>query len=286
MTKIITALAAAAVICSCTNTAPKVLVLYYSQTGATAQVAEEIAKQTGADIERIDVVEIYNGDFDATIQRCLGERESGFTPTLVPIKSDLTQYDIIFIGYPVWFGTYAPPVKALIDSINQASINQDAEKNTIGQVGINTEGKKIVPFCTFGSGGLESSSADLASALPTWAIAPGFGIRNARLQHASEELNRFLIENGYKEGEIEPLAEYSEQGIVTPEEALKYWEAVDGYPFPMGEPVTAACRPAEKGGTDYIFVVTSTDRNGNQVEGKVYVTALEGQKAEFTRAVR
>ncbi len=272
MTKIITALAAAAVICSCTNKAPKVLVLYYSQTGATAQVAEEIAKQTGADIERIDVVEVYNGDFDATIQRCLGERESGFTPTLVPIKSDLAEYDTIFLGYPVWFGTYAPPVKALIDSINQT--------------GINTEGKKIVPFCTFGSGGLESSSADLLAALPTWAIAPGFGIRNARLQHASEELNRFLIENGYKEGEIGPLAEYSEQGAVTPEDALKYWEAVDGYPFPMGEPVTAACRPAEKGGTDYIFVVTSTDRDGNQVEGKVYVTALDGQKAEFTRAVR
>ena len=55
----------------------RLLVLYYSENGTTKAVAEELQKQLGADIEAIEAVEPYSGDFQATIERCNKERESG-----------------------------------------------------------------------------------------------------------------------------------------------------------------------------------------------------------------
>lgn len=265
MKKILTLVISAAMMISCAEKAPKVLILYYSQTGATKAVAEEIQKQIGGDIQAFDVEEIYDGDFDATIKRCLEERQSGFVPTLVPV-GDLSEYDVIFLGYPIWFGTYAPPVKALLENVDLS-------------------GKTIVPFCTFGSGGLVSSREDLVAALPSCEVAEGFGIRNARLQYAEEELDRFLIEGGYKEGSVEPLEDYSPQDVVIPEELALYQEATAGYPFPMGEPVSVGSRSVP-GGVDFLFITQSADRDGNPVQCKVYVARRNGRPVEFTQVVR
>lgn len=251
---------------SCTQKAPKALILYYSQTGSTKAVAEEVQKQTGADIASFDVEEVYDGDFDATIKRCLEERQNGFVPTLAPLDCKLSDYDVIYLGYPIWFGTYAPPVKALL-------------------AGADLSGKKIVPFCTFGSGGLYSSIEDLKKELPESEIADGFGIRQARLQYAEEELNRFLIENGYKEGSIDPLPEYSEQDVVIPEEMAIYEEAVAGYPYQMGTPVSVGSRSVP-GGVDFLYIVEGQGPDGTPVTGKVYVSRRNGRKTEFTQMVR
>lgn len=97
--------------------AQKVLVLYYSQTNNTKMVADEIANRLNADTEQIEAVNPYDGDFQATIERCMQERKDGVTPDIQQVKSDLSKYDVIFIGYPVWFGTYAPPVITLKMSI-------------------------------------------------------------------------------------------------------------------------------------------------------------------------
>jgi len=253
-------------ITSCAEKAPKSLILYYSQTGTTAQVAEELQAQTGADIECFDCVEKYDGDFEATIQRCLKEQAEGFTPTYVPIQADLSKYDVIYLGYPVWFGTYAPPVAALLQNVDLS-------------------GKKIIPFCTFGSGGLESSSQCLKEACPAAEILPGYGVRAARVHLASAELDWFLKANGLKEGTVTPLPDYSEMRDITPEEAAIYDEATAGYPFPMGEAVSVGSRAVE-GGTDYIFKTKGMDREGREMFCTVFVIARDGAKAEFTRVNR
>jgi len=266
MKNIIFATLATLLFTSCMNNTPKTLILYYSQTGATETVALELQKQCGADIERFDVEEVYDGDFMSTVERVKEERANGTLPTLLPLKSDLQQYDIIFLAYPIWFGTYAPPVMSLLKSAD-------------------LKGKTVVPVCTFGSGGLESSIADLEKTLPQSTITPGFGIRNARIQYASEELNRFLIENGYKEGKIDALPDYSAQDEVSSEELALYNEATAGYPFPMGEPISVGNRNVPDG-VDYLFTVKSTSPDGKVSEGKVFVSKRDGRQAEFTKVIR
>ena len=172
-------LSLATVVAITSGYAQKNLVLYYSETGTTKTVAEEIQKQLGADIEVIEAVEPYTGNFQETMQRGQRERQSGQTPALKPLKKKIADYDVIFLGYPIWFGTYAMPIATLVKENDFA-------------------GKTVIPFCTFGSGGLNTSTEALRKALPKANIREGYGVRTARVKAVEKELDRFLKENGYR----------------------------------------------------------------------------------------
>ena len=246
----------------------KALVLYYSQTGTTQTVAEELQRQLGADIECIEAVTPYDGDFQATIQRGGEEMRSGKVPAINPVKAKLADYDVIFIGYPIWFGTYAMPIATLVKENDFA-------------------GKAVVPFCTFGSGGLNTSTEALQKALPKADIRKGYGVRTARVTSAAKELNRFLIENGYKEGNVTPLPDYSAQQAVTEADKAIFDAACSSYQFPLGTPQTVGKRETAKS-TDYKFTVKSRGMNGGESTSTIYVTVgkEEGAKPEFTEVVR
>lgn len=88
-------LSLAAILTIATVSAQKVLVLYYSETGTTKTVAQEIQKQLGADIEGIEAVVPYSGNFQETIQRGQREMQTGEMPALKPLKSKVADYDVI-----------------------------------------------------------------------------------------------------------------------------------------------------------------------------------------------
>ena len=248
--------------------AQKKLVLYYSETGTTKTVAQELQKQTGADIESIEAVVPYSGNFQETIQRGQREMQSGETPALKPLKSKIADYDVIFLGYPIWFGTYAMPIATLVK-----------ENDFAGTV--------LVPFCTFGSGGLNTSADALKKALPKAKIQTGYGVRTARVAAAEKELDRFLKENGYKKGSVEKLPDYSEQKPVTEEEKAIFNAACSSYQFPLGTPSTVGKRQTASS-TDYKFTVQGRGMNGGEATSIIYVTVgkEQGTQPEFTEVVR
>ena len=257
--------------CNQKNEAPKMLVLYYSQTSNTKTVATEIATRLNADIEEIVPVVPYDGDFEATIQRCMKEREEGVVPEVKPLASDLAKYDVIFIGYPVWFGTFAPPVGAFL-----------------GQVDLS--GKKVVPFCTFGSGGLESSMKDLAEKQPNAEILPGYGVRAARMDAVPKEVEQFLTVSGFIEGAYVLPEDFPEQHPVSADEAAIFDAAVDGYPMLNAKAMTVASRAIPEG-IEYLFTAKDMPREDNPKmppagELKVYVTVEQGKTPVFTKVVR
>ena len=240
--------------------APKMLVVYYSQTSHTKAVAEEII-----------AVQPYDGDFQATVERGKQERAEGILPDIQPLTKDITQYDVIFIGFPVWFGTYAPPVATFLDQVDLS-------------------GKKIVPFCTFGSGGLESSVKDLVVAEPNAEILPGYGVRAARMEAMPNEVDQFLKANGFLEGDFVKLEEFPEQHPVNEEEAAVFNAAVDGYPMIHAEAKTVATR-AIPDGTEYLFTAVDLSRECRPDmppagEMKVYVTVTNGAAPVFTKVIR
>lgn len=262
----------AAVSCNAKKEAPKkVLVLYYSQTSNTKTVAQEMATKLGADMEEIVPVKPYDGDFQATIARCSQEREQGIVPEIQPVKADIAKYDIIFIGYPIWFGTYAPPVAAFL---NKADLS----------------GKKIVPFCTFGSGGLDSSVKELAAKQPKAEILPGYGVRAARMAAVPKEVDQFLKAGGFIKGEYTKLEAFPEQHPVSNEESAIFDQAVGDYPMIHAKAKTVASRNIP-GGTEYLFFAADQPRPGapqmpSAGEMKVYVTVLKGEAPVFTQVVR
>lgn len=250
-----------------TGFAQKKLVLYFSETQTTQKVALALQKQLSLPdkaVVAIELVEPYTGNMMETMQRAQREKQ----PALKPLKAKIADYDIIFLGYPIWSGTYALPIASLLKQEDFA-------------------GKTIVPFCTFGSGGLESSMADLKKALPKATIKPGYGVRQARVASATKELDRFLKENGYKKGTVEKLPDYSAQKPVTDAERAIFDAACSSYQFPLGTPQTVGKRTTPDG-TDYKYTVTGRGFNGEESTSVIYVTVGKAAdaKPEFTEVVR
>ena len=249
--------------------AQKMLVLYFSESGTTQTVAVELSKQLKADLEAVLPVEAYSGNFQETMQRVQKENQSGTLPQIKPLKSNLANYEVIFLGYPIWGGTYASPIASLL-------YEQDFA------------GKTIVPFCTFGSGGLNTSTDALKKALPKATIKTGYGVRQARVASAAKELDRFLIENGYKKGSVAKLPDYSEQKPVTEEEKAIFDAACSSYQFSLGTPQTFGKRITDNS-IDYEFKVKSQGfGGGGEQTSTIYVTVgkEQGAKPEFTEVVR
>lgn len=257
-----------AALCGCSTSAEKkkTLVLYYSQTGATKAVAETLQSQLGADIACIEAVEPYDADYAATIARWRKEHDEGIKVAVKPLAVDLNRYDTIFLGFPVWGGTCASPMETFLADNSLA-------------------GKTVVTFATFGSGGIDSATADVAEAQPDATVVKGYGVRNARTEKAADEISRFLIENGYVEGKIAPLPKYGESVSVTEEDIAIFDAACGSYQFPLGTPVKVAKRSYD-GTEDYRFDVKSQMPDGNETSSTIYVVVPQGGTPEFTQVVR
>lgn len=94
----------------------KAIVVYYSYEGSTEKVAKLIAKTIGVEAHAIKPVKEmkYKGFlkfFIGGMNVVLGKK-----PKIQPIDIDFNKYDLIFLGSPIWAGTFAPPIKTFIDS--------------------------------------------------------------------------------------------------------------------------------------------------------------------------
>jgi len=268
MKKIVIVLGIVLTFLSCSSTVEnnkKSLVVYYSQTGVTKQVAEIFAQSVDADIDSIVAVNPYNGNFEETVARGKEEREKGELPEIKPLTLNVADYDTIYVGSPIWFGTFAQPMIAWVKSIDLS-------------------GKVVVPFCTFGSGGLQTCSELLKANFPNATVLDGYGVRTARIAKAAQEIEVFLIRKGIKSGALDAELPYSEYRSLTEEEQAIFDMACGDYPYPMGTPVKVASRKAGNA-TEYIFVVESMNAEGNPTQGKVYVESNDSG-AEFTSVVR
>ena len=132
-----------------TDEAGKTLVVYYSATGNTENVANYIAAATKGDLFELEPAEPYsNADLDWTDDnsRVVREHDNPDERNIALLKSTVEnwdEYDTIFIGYPIWWGIAAWPVNGFIEANDFT-------------------GKTVIPFCTSSSSGLGESGELLA----------------------------------------------------------------------------------------------------------------------------
>lgn len=136
----------------------KTAVVYFSATGTTAEVANRIAEETGADIMEIVPEEPYTSeDLDYGVENCRANKEMNDETARPAISSDLSavsEYDVIYLGYPLWWGTAPRIIQTFLDhsDISQAS---------------------VYAFCTSGGSGVEQSVKDLQGLYPDVNIVSG-----------------------------------------------------------------------------------------------------------------
>ena len=124
----------------------KILVAYFSATGTTKGVAEHIANGLNADIYEIVPEEAYTDadlDYNDNNSRTTIEmNDPDARPAISGSVENMEQYDIIFVGYPIWWGEAPRIVSTFMESYDFSS-------------------KTIVPFCTSGGSGIGSSASNL-----------------------------------------------------------------------------------------------------------------------------
>ncbi|MDD7631843.1 MAG: hypothetical protein SOY43_07345 [Parabacteroides sp.] len=145
----------------------------------------------------------------------------------------------------------------------------------------------IIPFCTFGSGGLNATQDYLRKTLPAAQVLDGYGVRTARISRMPQELDRFLKEHGLVAGDVLQLPDFSEQQPVTEKERAIFEAACGDYKFPLGTPVTVGNRPLEDG-VEYKFTATSKGKDGSEQTATILVIQYkdENSKPEFTQVIR
>ncbi len=135
----------------------KKLVVYYSLGGNTKAVAMQIARSLRADVLEISTAKEYPDDYDVLVSLGQKEVESGYMPQLKPFSLDLSKYEAILIGTPVWWYTYAPAVKKFMS-------------------GFHWKGKRVYPFATNG-GLLGHTFSDFKKALRGAKVAPILNVK-------------------------------------------------------------------------------------------------------------
>lgn len=112
--------------------AKRMLVVYYSwSNGNTERIAQELAQACDADAERIETIEPYPEEYNATVEQGKREVDEGYQPAIEPLEARLADYDVIAVGTPTWWYTMAPAVSTFLHAADLA-------------------GKTVVPFMTCG----------------------------------------------------------------------------------------------------------------------------------------
>ena len=155
----------------------RILVAYFSCTGHTAAVAEKIASLTGGDLYEIVPAEPYtSADLNYGNSNCranLEMNDPSSRPAIGSESIDISSYDTIIIGYPIWWGTMPRIINTFLDTCDLS-------------------GKTVIPFCTSGSSGVSRSVSDIIAAAPGATV--GDGLRASGANDAN--LEKWLRDSG------------------------------------------------------------------------------------------
>lgn len=127
----------------------KTLVVYFSATGSTKAVAETVADTVGADLFEITPVDPYTSDdldwndSNSRVSVEHSDESKRDVPLTKTVPDNWNDYDTVFLGYPIWWGSAAWPVNNFVK-------------------GNDFSGKTVIPFCTSASSGIGQSDKDLA----------------------------------------------------------------------------------------------------------------------------
>lgn len=140
----------------------KILVAYFSWGGTTQRMAQEIVRQTGADIFRIEPVVPYPTEYTPCTEVAREEKDNNARPAITATVENWADYDTVFIGCPVWWWTTPMIICTFAESYNFT-------------------GKTVVPFCTYASTYRDETLARIVELTPDADHLTGEGLTSGRI---------------------------------------------------------------------------------------------------------
>jgi flavodoxin len=155
----------------------KILITYFSHSGNTREIANQIHRKIGGDIFEIKTVQTYSSEYDTVVKQARKELDSGYKPQLKSKVKDMELYDVIFVGYPNWWGTIPMAYVTFFTNYNFA-------------------GKTIIPFCTHEGSGMGRSVSDIKKLCPKSKVLDGLAIRGSSVRSATDDVYGWLRKIG------------------------------------------------------------------------------------------
>lgn len=165
----------------------KILVAYFSRkgnnyvsgniihltVGNTEVIAKKIQGLMGGDLLHIEAVAAYPEDYRETTEVAKVELRQNARPVLTERIQDMDGYDVVFLGYPNWWGTMPMAVHTFLEQYDFS-------------------GKTLVPFCTHEGSGMGHSERDIQKLCPKAKVLAGLAIRGSDVNDADGELKKWL----------------------------------------------------------------------------------------------
>ena len=166
------------------NTEGKKLVAYFSHTGEnynvgyieegnTHIIAQMISNVTGADLWEIAPLKPYPVNYNECIDVAKKELNANARPA---IQGDINieEYDVIFLGYPNWWGDMPMPVYTFLEKHDWA-------------------GKTVIPFCTHEGSGLSGTEKRVAGVCKGAAVGKGLAVKGTTAQHSGDQARKSVV---------------------------------------------------------------------------------------------
>lgn len=152
------------------------------QYGTTEYMARQIQAVTGGEMYLIETEESYPADFDAVVDRNHEEVNEGVLPALKDTSLDMADYDVIFVGYPVW-----------------ATDTPQAIHSFLGSYDFN--GKTVIPFCTHDGYGAGGSYSTVAALCPGAEVLDGLAVEAEDVPEAGAQVASWVESLGLSENQ-------------------------------------------------------------------------------------
>ena len=154
----------------------RILVAYFSRSGNTRVIAGLIQRGLRADVFEIRPAYPYPEDYLQTVEQARQERDSGFEPALQSKVRDISHYDTVLLGFPIWGETLPPVVRSFLSAHDLT-------------------GKTIIPFGTHGGYGLGISRRVLERHAPKSKVIDGFVMEDTQERKTMERVNAWLSDS-------------------------------------------------------------------------------------------
>lgn len=152
------------------------LIVYFSWSGNTEAVAQEIQAQTGADLFEIVPAEPYTDDYNELLDIAQEEQSSDARPAIAETV-DLSGYDTVYLGFPNWWGDMPMILYTFLDEYDLS-------------------GKTIAPFNTSGGSGFSGSLDTIAEMEPEAEITEGLSLGDGEAEDCTDEVAEWLADIG------------------------------------------------------------------------------------------
>lgn len=151
----------------------KILIAYFSNSGNTREIADQIHRKVGGDLFEIQPVKPYPHIYEVLTKQAKEELASGTHPALKADVENMGSYDVVFIGHPIWWGTFPAPVRTFLSAYDFS-------------------GKTLVPFCTHAGSGQGHSVTDISKLCPRATLLEGIAILGSDAKVSQNEVLQWL----------------------------------------------------------------------------------------------